>query len=206
MPHLTAGTRMASEQPERVHRTPAEIEELECRTIMADLTDDPLEFKDPCTSLVPAEPLPELKRVEEIEYTLRATLGLPKDKWEMNRLRAIKELGNKPFQKIVARMCMSTGFDSIPEIERALEIGRQLMESTSVAALDKIAAGNMIVNCAKALKEMLAEVSALSEKGTEGKPDGNGKARNKPPIVAVQVNYPPQQSAGANNGAGIKPA
>lgn len=147
--------------------------------------------------LAPDYRLPPPPTNEEVIWKIRNRLGLPEKKWDRVRMMGAAELGKVEDLKLVANVLVIGGLDSIEKIQRAMEVATDLMEKPGTEDQTRVAAGQMIANCGKAMRDLAAQVIACSEKGADKKDLGPTKPKNLPPSVAVQVNNYPGTAANA---------
>jgi hypothetical protein len=153
--------------------------------------------------------------LEEYALSVRNTLGLPKDKWDAAKTRSLNELGKFLALKITARVLLVNTFDGMQQLERAIEVGKEMMnrEPGKISDGDRIAAGKMMSLCATGLKELTAQAMELAEKGIDEserpKPQvaEEKKPKNRPPRypstlvqVAPGANVTVSDMSNATNG------
>lgn len=140
---------------------------------------------------------------EEAEEALqvRNMLGLSKKRWTDLKVQALQQLGKFRTQKFTDGVLLVTTFDGIDQLQRALEVGREMMDrpDKDISVGDRIAAGAMMANCAKGLKDLAAQAQALAARaGAKEQAEVQQRpAANLPPIAIQVNNYPGDGKADA---------
>lgn len=137
---------------------------------------------------------------EEIIYdNVPRTLGLSTSKWDAVKIRALKELANLPWVKLSARVLLITTFNSIEQIQKAMDVAEEMMKRPKdaddpISDETRLAAGAVMAKCSEALGKATDRAMTLAEKGVDRKEEQRPRL-NLPPQVNVQVNSY-QQPAG----------
>lgn len=121
-------------------------------------------------------------------------LGVDKKTW--NRLSAgvlRQTLPRIGLTKIVARLSLRTGFDSLDHASKVAEIGRGIMEDPTKPAELRILCGKVISQSVEAMSKMFPQLMTLAEQAAdriEGDDGTKVRPKNLPPQVTanVQVN------------------
>lgn len=113
-------------------------------------------------------------------------LGMPKEKWDRAKLMAALEFGRYMSVKVMSRISMSTTFETLEQVNIALNIGVSLAKNEAIAAETRLTAVNIVSNAAAAHCKLTDKLLDLAEKSQEK--TTQDRPRNLPPQVALQVN------------------
>jgi hypothetical protein len=131
------------------------------------------------------EPLPD-----DVVLKVRALLGIKKETWDKDMVEAMKSTFPRfGLTKIVARVCLRTGFESLDHAAKVVEKGREMVENEKIPEI-RIASGRVVANAVEAIGKMFPQLMALAEKAADKIEGDNGAPRpkNLPPQLNVQVN------------------
>jgi len=140
----------------------------------------------------PAEFVPE-PIPEDLVLKVRNLMGIKKETWDRDMVEAIRTvLPRFGLTKVVARVCLRTGFESLEHAAKVIEMARELMETEKITEM-RIASGKTVSIAVEAMGKMFPQLMELAEKAAdkyEGDDGGKRRPQNLPPSVTanVQVN------------------
>ena len=135
------------------------------------------------------EPIPD-----DVVLKVRNMLGIQKKSWDRVSAQALREiLPRFGLTKIVGRVLLCTGFESLDHGAKVAELGREIMEKESNPTELRLASGKVVAVAVESVTKLLPQLMAIAEQAAdkfEGDDGGKAKPKNLPPQVTanVQVN------------------
>lgn len=123
----------------------------------------------------------------------RAGIG---DKWTIDKLRTMNELGKGLHLKLMARVCAVRNFTTLDQTDKALEFVERIMQDEKVSVEDRLLASRMHAEVVKARTVLISQIVELTEKGQDKQE--TGRPKNLPPMLGVSVNVNPGHAGPAS--------
>jgi len=133
---------------------------------------------------------------------VRNLLGISKQRWAAVSDEALRDyLPRFGMVKITSRISLNMAFNTLEQMLRAIEVGREIMESKdkAVEAQTRIMAGSMITKAGEAIAKMMPQIQELAISGSDKseQDENKPKYKNLPPQLNVQVNVGGPTSPGS---------
>ena len=132
---------------------------------------------------------------DDVVLKVRAMLGIQKKSWDRVSVQSLKEiLPRFGLTKIVARVSLATGFESLDHAATVTRLAREIMENAEGQQNPvelRLAAGKVVAVSIEAMGKMFPQLMALAEAAADhSEKDAGKRFKNLPPQVTanVQVN------------------
>lgn len=144
---------------------------------------------------------------DDVVLKVRAMLGIQKKSWDRVSTQSLREIFPRfGLTKIVARVSLATGFESLDHAATVTKLAREIMENADGQHNPvelRLAAGKVVAISVEAMGKMFPQLMALAEAAADhAEKDEAKRHKNLPPQVTanVQVNV-----GGSSTSPGVPP-